>query len=28
LSHMPDFDTLIANPQVRDYLGHLTQNLG
>jgi hypothetical protein len=28
LSHMPDFETLIANPQVRDYLGHLTQNLG
>jgi ABC-type multidrug transport system ATPase subunit len=27
LSHMPDFDTLIANPQVRDYLGHLTQNV-
>jgi hypothetical protein len=25
---MPDFDTLIADPQVRDYLGHLTQNLG
>ena len=28
LNHMPDFETLIANPQVRDYLGHLTQNLG
>ena len=27
LSHMPDFDTLIANSQVRDYLGHLTQNI-
>jgi ABC-type lipopolysaccharide export system ATPase subunit len=27
LSHMPDFDTLIANPQVREYLGHLTQNV-
>jgi branched-subunit amino acid ABC-type transport system permease component len=23
----PDVYTLIANPQVRDYLGHLTQNI-
>jgi len=27
LSRMPDFDTLIANPQVREYLGHLTPNV-
>lgn len=26
LSQMPDFDTLISNPQVRDYLGHLIHN--
>jgi len=27
LIHLPDFDTLIANPQVGEYLGHLTQNI-
>jgi ABC-type histidine transport system ATPase subunit len=28
LRHLPDFETLISTPQVRDYLGRLTQNLG
>lgn len=27
LIHMPDFDTLISNPQVGEYLGHLSQNI-
>ena len=28
LRHLPDFETLISNSQVREYLGRLTQNLG